>query len=259
MLLKSGSIIQCDWHRSLEGREALLSILHRNMHHRKLFGLLESPLLATHIKATTVQYKLFVSGRSGVGKTSLLAKLSGNAVPSSHSETPGINTQIVYWPTRLIENGAVILYKLHFWDAGEASLKKFDHILPACKENSDAVLFLFSFTDRTSFDELPRHMSRILEQTDNACRIVIGTKYDEIFHSDVTHQELREFELQWKIPVLKFSNVTNYDRVEVHTQVNEVGPLLNTICEYLWHRDQLAAGVAPTNVHQDEDENVLYF
>ena len=34
-------------------------------------------------------YKVFVSGKSGVGKTSTVAKLTGNEIPATHSETPG--------------------------------------------------------------------------------------------------------------------------------------------------------------------------
>lgn len=38
---------------------------------------------------TEVKYKLFFVGKSGVGKTSTVAKLSGNNLSSMHSETPG--------------------------------------------------------------------------------------------------------------------------------------------------------------------------
>ncbi|XP_014665016.1 PREDICTED: REM2- and Rab-like small GTPase 1 isoform X2 [Priapulus caudatus] len=265
MLIQPGTLLQYDWYKSWEGRESLLSILHRNMHHRKLFGLLEEPLLPVQFSSSDVQYKIFVSGRSGVGKTSALAKLSGNEVPTMHSETPGIQTQVVYWPAKLVQTNKIVMFRLHFWDAGDAALKKFDHILPACKENADAVVFHFSFTDRGSFEDLPRHMARIVSPSDNTCKLVLGTKYDQLAHSDVTHQELREFEQQYKIPVLKIANIANYEQSELQTEVHEVAPVLNTLCEYLWRRDQVAAGVLQTERqtdeqrHSDEDQMVLYF
>ena len=42
----------------------------------------------------------------------------------------GIVTSVAYWPTKLVQSGKIVLFKLHFWDAGENAIKKFDHILP---------------------------------------------------------------------------------------------------------------------------------
>lgn len=41
----------------------------------------------------------------------------------------------------------------------------------------DGALFLFSFTDRASFSDLPNQISRVAEGAKNAVKIVIGTKY----------------------------------------------------------------------------------
>ena len=48
-------------------------------------------------------------------------------VDISHS---GIQTSIVYWPAKIVDINRVVMFKLHFWDAGENALKKFDHVLP---------------------------------------------------------------------------------------------------------------------------------
>jgi len=50
-------------------------------------GLLEKPNVPTQVEEVT--YKIFLVGKSGVGKTSTVAKLSGNQIPISHSETAG--------------------------------------------------------------------------------------------------------------------------------------------------------------------------
>lgn len=42
----------------------------------------------------------------------------------------GIQTQVVFWPAKLVDTGKIIMFRLQFWDAGDAALKKFDHILP---------------------------------------------------------------------------------------------------------------------------------
>lgn len=47
----------------------------------------------------------------------------------------------------------------------------------ACKENADAFLFLFSFTDRASFEDLPGQLTRVAGEAPGVVKIVIGSKY----------------------------------------------------------------------------------
>ena len=54
-----------------------------------LTGLLESPVMPPHVAVDTVHYKIFISGKSGVGKTTLAARLAGSNIPSVHFETTG--------------------------------------------------------------------------------------------------------------------------------------------------------------------------
>lgn len=47
----------------------------------------------------------------------------------------------------------------------------------ACKENADAFLFLFSFTDRASFEDLPGQLAQVAGEAPGVVRMVIGSKY----------------------------------------------------------------------------------
>lgn len=47
----------------------------------------------------------------------------------------------------------------------------------ACKEKADAFLFLFSFTDRASFEDLPGQLARVAGEAPGVVRMVIGSKY----------------------------------------------------------------------------------
>lgn len=134
-------------------------------------------MLPPSVAIDTASYKVFVSGKSGVGKTALVAKLAGLEVPTAHHETIGIQTTVVFWPAKLQASDRVVMFRFEFWDCGEAALRKFDHMLPACKENTDAFLFLFSFTDRASFEDLPGQLARVAGETPAAARMVIGSKY----------------------------------------------------------------------------------
>ncbi|XP_072607204.1 ciliogenesis and planar polarity effector 2 isoform X3 [Vulpes vulpes] len=82
-----GSVIVPDWHESAEGKEYLACILRKNR--RRVFGLLERPVLPPPVAIDTASYKIFMSGKSGVGKTALVAKLAGLEVPVVHHETTG--------------------------------------------------------------------------------------------------------------------------------------------------------------------------
>ncbi|XP_064599239.1 ciliogenesis and planar polarity effector 2-like [Liolophura sinensis] len=241
-MLTPGSLLSLDWYKTHEGREMIMAIMQRNMHRRKTFGLLEKPSFPPHLMPEECRYKIFLVGRSGVGKTSTVAKLAGNEVPQVHSETPGIQTSLVYWPAKIIHLNKVVMFQLQFWDAGENALKKFDHVLPACVERVDALLFLFSFVDKSSFEDLPQQLSRFTNPGDDTCKIVMGTKFDLHAHSEITQREIRDFEHQWNIPILRIRNVPDYQQNKTKTDLNEVAPLLNTICEYLWQRDLILAG-----------------
>lgn len=52
-------------------------------------GLLESPVMPPHAAVDTVNYKIFISGKTGVGKSSLAARLAGHTIPNMHCETTG--------------------------------------------------------------------------------------------------------------------------------------------------------------------------
>ncbi|XP_033698562.1 ciliogenesis and planar polarity effector 2 isoform X2 [Delphinus delphis] len=123
-----GSVIVPDWHESAEGKEYLACILRKNR--RRVFGLLERPVLSPPVAIDTARYKIFVSGKSGVGKTALVAKLAGLEVPVVHHETTGIQTTVVFWPAKLQASDRVVMFRFEFWDCGESALKKFDHMLP---------------------------------------------------------------------------------------------------------------------------------
>ncbi|XP_073875215.1 ciliogenesis and planar polarity effector 2 isoform X13 [Macaca fascicularis] len=125
-----GSVVVPNWHESAEGKEYLACILRKNrrrvfemeFHHVGQaglelltssdapalasqsagitgvshcawppLGLLERPVLPPPVSIDTASYKIFVSGKSGVGKTALVAKLAGLEVPVVHHETTGLH------------------------------------------------------------------------------------------------------------------------------------------------------------------------
>ncbi|XP_055016649.1 ciliogenesis and planar polarity effector 2 [Boleophthalmus pectinirostris] len=236
-----GSIIVADWHQCKDSKEYFNKILHKKR--RRQFGLLESPMMSPLAAVDTVQYKIFLSGKSGVGKTSAVARLAGVNIPNIHYETIGIETTIVYWPVKIKESGRVLFFRLQLWDCGENALKRFDHMLPFCKEQIDAVLLLFSFTDRISFEDLPNQISKWMGPSpDRVVKLVVGTKFDLFMHCDVAERDVRAFRSTWGLPVLHVGG-------EVSDGLGDVAQLLNCLCENLWYQDCLRAGAERDQPH----------
>ncbi|XP_064643123.1 ciliogenesis and planar polarity effector 2-like isoform X2 [Lineus longissimus] len=250
MMLRPGTFIDLQWYRSTEARDIISCISHRNLQKRKVFGLLEKPSVPLASSLEEYKYKILIYGKTGVGKTSTVAKLSGNDIPSSHCETPGIQVTEIYWPAKVVEYNKVVMFELEIWDAGENSMKKFDHILPALKEKADGILFLFSCTDKSSFQDLPQYMSKIQDSDDNLCKLVLGTKFDLHAQSEITLRDIREFESLYHLPILRIKNIPLYHPSESRSEISEVAPILNMICECLWQRDLMLAGKL-TNFQED--------
>lgn len=101
-------------------------------------GILERPSLPSSIEEVT--YKIFMVGRSGVGKSSVVARLAGILNSNNYTETNGIRKTNVYWPVKIWDK--VVLFKLQFWDTSESSIKKYSHILPVCEKNTRIILLL---------------------------------------------------------------------------------------------------------------------
>nr|XP_057926394.1 ciliogenesis and planar polarity effector 2 [Doryrhamphus excisus] len=234
---KCGSLIVRDWHRDKDSKEYFSKILHKKK--RKIFGLLESPLMPPHEAVDTVHYKIFLSGKSGVGKSSLAARLAGVKIPNMHYETTGIETTVVYWPVKLRETNRVLFFRFQLWDCGENALRRFDHLLPSCKERVDAVLFLFSFTDRMSFDDLANQIAKWTDPYGSrVVSLVVGTKFDLFMHCDVPDKDLSVFQDTWRLPLMRTGG-------EVGDGLGDVAPLLDCLAENLWHQDCVVARHQP--------------
>jgi len=223
-----GSALSYEWYKSGEGQGLLAHLTHPGTGHRRLYGSLEYPNIPPSIECS--EYKVFLVGESGVGKSAAAAWMAGLPGWNRQSgESPGLRVTTVYWPAKV--NNNLIFFKLNVWDGGDGAVKKYGHVYPACKEGAHGVLPIFSFTDKNSWLEIPAILNRTILPQDSITPIVIGNRCGSLTDTTITSSELAEFQAGWNIPIVRIRNQTNSSNPG---SLPEVATALNTICEQLW-------------------------
>jgi GTPase SAR1 family protein len=227
------AFIDFNWLSSDVGKLILQSVQHNNK--IKKFGLLERPSLPTsYSHFEEMKYKIMLMGKSNSGKTSFIESLcrSNEAFNGNYGETPGIHITNVYWPIKLVNIEKFIMFNLAFWDVGKLCSTKYDYIIPSCRENLDCIIFVFSWTDVQSFYEIVDHVKQMDNNNghNQIAKFVIGTKFDEIAHSDIRPEVIEQFENEYNLRVVRFSSL--------NVDFDNICEILNEISELLWVRDQ---------------------
>ncbi|XP_065649876.1 ciliogenesis and planar polarity effector 2 [Hydra vulgaris] len=246
--MQFGSLIDFNIFSSSSVKEFLSPLVKKG--NRKYFGLLESPLnygAAEKLYATELQYKIFVCGNGAIGKTSAILKLSGQKIPDNIPETLGIQTTVVYWPVRLLDTDQYVLFKLMFFDTSEQTLNTYNHILPSCTENLDCVVYMFSFSRYTTWEDIPKLISRV-DVGEDVLKVCAGIQNADIFSkkTEITNKMIKDFEQVWGFPVLNINN-ENKEDCKILELFEEISTFMNKLCELLWYRDQVRANLIPKN------------
>ena len=239
--MNSGNAVDFAWTKT-RGAEDYISTLYLNGQ-RKQFGLLEKPSLPPQKIVNFVKYKIFLCGKYGTGKSSTISNLLGN-YSNVPAHTPGIQTGLIHWPVRLVSTGQILFFSLTFWDAGDTACKKFEHILPACIEDVDCIMFTFAFNDRQSYNDISQTYANLssFNMKKEPLRVVLGTKSDQYIHSDISDEELESVREQLQAKVLRIRNV--HSSTDASFESNS--QFLNSLCNLLWLRDEELAASAPS-------------
>lgn len=239
--------IDNEWQTRRESRVIMNCLFRRK--ERIQFGLLDqlNPYSASLLKAPPIYHcKVLLYGKAGVGKTSTVLKLCGKSVPKTHVETLGIQTSVTYWPAKLKgagSNNEIAVLKLELWDASEKSVCKFDHVLPSMIASTNTIAFLFSFTDRSSWNELPFVMERAKHKgnLDSHLRLVIGTHAD-CTSPKITAEDVSAFEKKHNISVLNISNLNgpllSNGKPDGQLELNDIITFMNTITQLIMNHEQ---------------------
>ena len=90
--------------------------------------------------------KLIVVGDSGIGKTSIINRLTHNEFRETYEPTIGVDFRILKKQTKLGE------VKIMLWDT--AGQERFNSIVSSYFRGSDGILLCFALNNKDSFDNL---------------------------------------------------------------------------------------------------------
>lgn len=146
---------------------------------------------ATSAGAKTPLYKIVMLGDSGVGKTSLVARLTNPDRPMNHdiSATMGIEFDTQMLDT---EHGKV---KAQIWDT--AGQERFARVLlPTYFRKAKGVILVYDITSAKSFDSLSeRWMTQLNDHacSDDLAKLLVGNKSDLVASREVSQEKAKEF------------------------------------------------------------------
>jgi len=158
---------------------------------------------ATSAGAKPPLYKIVMLGDSGVGKTSLVARLTNPDRPMNHdiSATMGIEFDTQMLDT---EHGKV---KAQIWDT--AGQERFARVLlPTYFRKAKGVILVYDITNAKSFESLSeRWMTQLNDHasSDDLAKLLVGNKSDLEASREVPRERAEQFCVEFNMEMLETS------------------------------------------------------
>ncbi|XP_075258068.1 ciliogenesis and planar polarity effector 2-like [Convolutriloba macropyga] len=261
-MMEPSILVDFEWSTSTEGKRHINASKCFHSNSNASCGLLEQPsALLPQIgsgKSTpkVQKHKVLVCSPIGkVGKTSLIAKLCGNAPPKRDLETAGLVGHLRYWPVKIKSSGEVVYFQLMFLEYGLSAEKNYPSVVKLALDGCEALIIAFSLTNKNSFDMLPNTIQTMKDKFQNYSMadmppeiVVVGTHADAVQQIEVSQQDLTEFRRDF-YPVFRFkcsnstANVpsialpTTEDESKRLTLDSETISFMNNFCNFLLLRD----------------------
>jgi small GTP-binding protein len=151
-------------------------------------------------------YKIVMLGDSGVGKTSLVARLTNPDRPINHGISP---TMGIEFDTQMLDtpSGKV---KAQIWDT--AGQERFARVLlPTYFRKAKGVILMYDITNAKSFESLSeRWMAQLQDHasTDDLAKLLVGNKADLESNREVSADKAMQFCQEYGMEMLETSAKT---------------------------------------------------
>ena len=133
-----------------------------------------------------VSLKVIVVGNGMVGKTSLITRFATGRMTAGYKKTIGTD----FMEKEMTVAGSGETVRLMLWDT--AGQEMFSRLTRSYYKGSGAVVFVFSTTDRDSFEELPRWQAKVREEVGDIVSVLVQNKVDLMHEAQVTAAEAEE-------------------------------------------------------------------
>ena len=160
------------------------------------------------ISINTIRYKIIFVGDAGVGKTTIINRIHGNAFENAYDATIGVD----FWPKNIKFRGSDIT--LQIWDT--AGQERYRGLIPSYVRNSSIVFIVFDTTSKKSFESIPNWIDLIRSIEKNKL-VLIGNKIDL--------KEKREVNKKEGEDLAKKENISYY---EISAKDSDYSNLRNT-------------------------------
>lgn len=159
--------------------------------------------------------KVVIVGDSAVGKTNMLLRFVNDEYKISHITTIGVDYKVKILPLQ----GANI--KMQIWDT--AGQERFKTITETYYKGSAGIVFVYSVTDRKSFDNISNWIRQVNDsQPESLSKIIVGNKCDcPEAERQVSLAEGRRLAESYGIPFLEASAKENTNIMKVFTDLGE--------------------------------------
>ena len=168
--------------------------------------------------------KLVVIGEAGVGKTSLIRRLSENKFDTSYLMTIGMDPIAVKFPIEK-KDGTTKKYEVVFWDI--AGQDQFRVIRDIFYRGAEAAIAVFDLTRKDTLSKLNGWIKEFYNIVGEKPLLVLGNKEDMEDYISISNAEINGF-LNYN-HVKKYYSVSAKTGVKVHEALKElVKDIVNT-------------------------------
>ena len=149
------------------------------------------------------RYKILLLGDTGVGKSSLLHRITkdewdDSIQPSTHTD---------FRDKTIMVNGFVV--KLQIWDIPGQESFRYNNYARICYRGTHGVFVIYDVTDKDSFQNVKQWMGVIDRYCwENAHRIIIGNKCDCEGIRTVSSEEVQDLAERFGVPYFETSAKT---------------------------------------------------
>jgi GTPase SAR1 family protein len=110
----------------------------------------------------------------------------------------------------------------------------------------DCIIFVFSWSDVQSFLEIIEYIKELEKKGKKFAKLVLGTKFDQIVHSEITQEMIDDFENEFHTKIIRFSSM--------NAKFEHTSSIINKLTEILLTRDkELAHSTNKTTTGESVD------